>query len=95
MFLILAGTFPAGLITIRSLLIVDVRYMPVRCPLAVIAAYFAFFGYVGLWLVYIDRSRKDRDSFLDIEPLSSIDTPADCMPHPLTGPFAGGGGDFS
>lgn len=99
MFLILSGVFCAGLVSSRLLLELHVRSMLVRYPLAVLCSYFAFFGLMKLWLVYLSSSTGRRNSFLDsgsgggdgIMPDLSFDLPGGGTDGPT---FGGGGGSF-
>lgn len=62
MFLILAGVFCAGLLSSKILLLLHIRSMLIRYPLAVICSYIAFFGLVKLWLVYLASPTGKRNS---------------------------------
>ena len=98
MFLILSGTFFAGLLATKILLLLHVKSMLIRYPVAVVAAYLAFFGFVKLWLFYLSSSgsrrlvREATDSIGDIPDFPGLSSSAY---SPDAGGFSvGGGGKF-
>jgi hypothetical protein len=60
MFMILTGTFFAGMLASKLLLTMHVYNMLIRYPAAVVCSYLAFFGFVKLWLVYLSSSAGSR-----------------------------------
>jgi len=93
MFLILTGTFLAGLLATKLLLVFDVKEMILRYPVALLAAYLAFFLCVKLWLIYISALRKEKGSYADALDLFGPDLPAPSISSDIGG-VAGGGGEF-
>jgi len=100
MSLILTGTALSGLLASWALLHLHVSSMLIRYPIAVICSYFAFFGFIKLWLLYMTSSgsrRKNADSF--IENADVVNVIPDVLPggggsFPDSLPFGGGGGQF-
>jgi hypothetical protein len=95
MSLILLATVLTGLLSTKLLLLVPVENIVIRYPLAVLAAYLAFFLFVKLWLAYMSAAR----------PFNAVDTAGDVLSNlpDLTGGggpsvdvphFGGGGGTF-
>ena len=98
MSLILIGTALVGLLASKLLLLSLVTNIVIRYPLAVVVAYLAFFGFIKLWLAYINSSHE-RNSYdaadATIDVVSSIpDLSGACMPS-LPPTFGGGGGGMS
>ncbi len=97
MVMILTGTFFAGLLVSKLLLIMHVYNMLIRYPVAVICSYLAFFGFVKLWLVYLSSSAGSR-SLVNNDSNSSdwsiTDLPID-LPSSGGPSFSAGGGSFS
>jgi hypothetical protein len=96
MFLILSGTFFSGLLATKILLLLHVKSMLVRYPVAVAAAYLAFFGFVKLWLFYLSSSggnnrlvQEVADGIGDITNVADIPSGSFSLP---SGGFSGGGG---
>lgn len=103
MFMILTGTFFAGLLASKLLLIMHVYNMLIRYPAAVVCSYLAFFGFVKLWLVYLSSTAGNRSLVSNIsgsrDSNSSGPGIADLsidLPSSGSGPsFSAGGGSFS
>jgi len=70
MLLILLATALSGVLCAKLLLLLNVRNIVIRYPLAVIAAYLAFFCFVKLWLRYLTSTR----------PLKGINSGGDTLP---------------
>jgi hypothetical protein len=97
MSLILIDTALVGLLASKLLLLSLVTNIVIRYPLAVIVAYLAFFGFIKLWLAYINSS-PERNSYdaadATIDAVSSFpDLSGARMPSLPT--FGGGGGGLS
>jgi hypothetical protein len=97
MLLILTATALSGLLATKVLLLLHVKSMLVRYPIAVVFSYLAFFGFVKLWLFYLASSGGGRgtvkritDGAADIPDISDFFTGGSSRP-PV--PF-GGGGNF-
>lgn len=98
MFLILSGTFFSGLLATKLLLLLHVKSMLIRYPVAVAAAYLAFFGFVKLWLIYLSssgsNSRLGQEAADGIGDITNIaDIPSGSFPPSSSG-VSGGGGHF-
>jgi len=95
MSLILVATVLTGLLSTKLLLLVPVENIIIRYPLAVLAAYLAFFLFVKLWLAYMSAVRPVRsadaagDVLSNLPDLTGGGGPSVEMPH-----FGGGGGAF-
>ena len=58
MSLILLATALSGVLFTKLMLMLEVENIVLRYPLAVLAAYLAFFFYMKLWLLYLSRSNS-------------------------------------
>lgn len=97
MVLILAGTFLAGVLASKALLLLRIDRMTIRYPIAVLFSYLAFFLFVRIWLWYVsasapaaedDAGSSDVLGILDI-PGGSGSAPGDII---YFGGGKGGGG---
>ncbi|MBI5234035.1 MAG: hypothetical protein HY880_06750 [Deltaproteobacteria bacterium] len=66
MFLILSATFLSGILVSKILLSFNVNNMLIRFPLAVLFSYFAFFGFMKLWLLYLSLSDTESKTGHDV-----------------------------
>jgi hypothetical protein len=67
MSLILIGTFLAGLLVSKLLLVLHVNSMLVRYPIAVLFSYISFFVFVHIWLWYVRKNaRTDLADAIDL-----------------------------
>jgi len=85
MSLILLATALSGVLFTKLMLMVQVENIIIRYPLAVLAAYLAFFCYMKLWLLYLSRSN----------PLKGLDGAGDVLsdlPDLSFGSSGGGSG---
>jgi hypothetical protein len=85
MSLILLATVLSGVLFTKLMLMLEVENIVIRYPLAVLAAYLAFFCYMKLWLLYLSRSN----------PLNGLDGAGDILPDlpdlSIGGGSSGGG----
>ena len=88
MFLILGGTYLAGLLITKLLLLAGVDRLWLRYSVAVIGAYLVFLALLRIWLYYVgaDRTRGEIDISGDGVDLLGHFVPA------TDDPFGGGGG---
>lgn len=91
MCLIISGTFAAGLITTSVMHTLAVESMMIRYPVAVLAAYGAFFVLIKLWLLYVLKGNPDGITDRDIMPSPTFGGISD-----ISGAsgITGGGGQF-
>jgi hypothetical protein len=89
MSLILLATALSGVLSAKLMLLLHVKNIVIRYPLAVLAAYLAFFCFVKLWLRYVATTRllKGSDSSGNILPDLGGSGPSGAAPS-----FRGGGG---
>ncbi|MCL4477454.1 MAG: hypothetical protein M1508_14740 [Nitrospirae bacterium] len=97
MSLLLSGSFFFGMLASKGLLVLGVNRMIVRYPIAVVCSYFAFFGFMKLWLAYISSSAY-RKTFAETAGvgLGNIDIPlpSSGSASNVLGPLSGEGGQF-
>lgn len=91
MSLILIATALSGLLATKVLLLLDVKEMLVRYPLAVIFSYLVFFALIKIWLWYISSSSSSREKSSVGDALDAVGNNMDIS---LDFP-SGGGGSFS
>lgn len=92
MTLILGGTFLAGLMMTRLLMVGGVNNLAVRYLVAVGAAYLAFLVLVRVWLAYVGSSRSVDISGDAVDFVAETTGGPDEMPLPRGGGNFGGGG---
>jgi len=92
MSLILIATALSGLLATKVLLLLNVKEMLVRYPLAVIFSYLVFFVLIKIWLWYVSFSASGRENSTVENVLDAIgDVPVD-FPSGGGGSFGFGGG---
>ena len=89
MAIILGGAFFAGVIANVALFYGGVRELVFRYPIAVVAAYAAFFALIRLWLAYVARSPSRRNSSSSGPDLGDL---LSAVPDGSGGASFGGGG---
>ncbi len=93
MSLILLATALSGVLTTKFLLLLDVKNIVIRYPLAVITAYLAFFCFVKLWLRYVTSTRPIKGNGSKGDILPDLSTSSGGSGPSASGPsFKGGGG---
>lgn len=89
MSLILTATALSGLLATKALLLLNVKEMLVRYPLAVVFSYLVFFVLINIWLWYVAASESGREN-------STVEKVIDVIGDvPVDFPSGGGGGSFS
>jgi hypothetical protein len=107
MSLILGGTVLSGVATSKILLLLHVKAMYLRYPVAIAVAYLVFFGLMKLWLLYIASHAQGRESGKrssgsgqqnilgdTADSLSGLPDLSFDGPSLPSASFRGGGGDF-
>lgn len=96
MSLILTATALSGLLATKVLLLLNVREMLIRYPLAVVFSYLVFFVLIKIWLWYISFSSNERKGSIVEKTMEAVgDFPVDLsvnLPSSGGGPFSFGGG---
>jgi hypothetical protein len=87
MSLILLATALSGVLSSKLLLLLDINFLMLRYPLAVLFAYLAFFCFVKLWLLYLTRGRTKASGSSGGDLLSDLPD--------LSGGSGSGGGSIS
>lgn len=89
MSLILIATALSGLLATKALLLLNVKEMLIRYPLAVVFSYLVFFVLIKIWLWYVSSSESGREK-------STVENVLDAVGDvPVNFPSDGGGGSFS
>jgi hypothetical protein len=93
MSLILLATALSGVLSAKLMLLLHVENIVIRYPLAVLAAYLAFFCFVKLWLRYVATTRLLKGTGSSGDILSDLPNLSGSSGSSGAGPsFRGGGG---
>lgn len=85
MSLILTATALSGLLVTKILLLLNVKEMLVRYPLAVVFSYLVFFALVKIWLLYISLSPSSREESSVGDVLDAVGNSIDVPDFPSSG----------
>lgn len=77
MSLILIATALSGLLATKLLLLLNVKEMLIRYPLAVVFSYLVFFVLIKIWLWYVASSARSRENSIVENTLDLVDVPID------------------